>query len=616
MEEKKEILIAFKPSNKVTKAQAGINLITAAKNVDIILPVVCGRKAKCGKCKIKILQEQIPYTRDEEMMLTSQEISNGIHLACQINVDKDLEVEILSVEYPEKIRLLTYGRQVHYDIDDHLKKRYVELKPPKLDNPLDDLFNLETNLLQDHKELHLPLSLLQNLSTFLRKNDFKATFVLSNGQIVNIESGDTTPRSFGLAFDIGTTTVAGTLIDLRSGQDLAVRAKTNPQHIYGADVITRLNFSVNEPGGLGKLQNMIIETINEIIEELIAETDVNFREIYEMSLAGNTIMNHIFLGVNPQYIGESPYIPTFREGQTYTAEELGLTLLPKAQVSILPNISGYIGGDITGFILAYDLNKKDKITLSIDIGTNGEIILGSCNRLLCCSAAAGPAFEGGHISCGMGAIPGAIEKIVFDEENIYFQVIGDIAPKGICGTGLIDLVAEMLKFGIIDQNGKICSADEVKFKWYQDRIIENEKGANFIIIPAQQMVNNEPLVITQKDVRQLQLAKAAIYAAIKILMRELSISEKEIEEILIAGAFGSYINKFNAQLIGLIPNITPEKVHFVGNAASIGAKKFLLSESGREQAKQIINFAQYIELSMREDFQNEFAEAMFFKILN
>jgi len=613
LEKPEDILIAIKPSNTIIKVPVGSSIISAIEKANIMFPAICGGKGKCGKCKLKIFNEQIPYTRSEEIALTSEEINDGIHLACQVKPDKDLEVEILNVESSDEVKQTTYSTVIDFKIDEHLKKIYLELKPPELDNPVDDLSNLKTSISYDIKNFNIPLSMLQNLSTFLRKNSYKITLVLSDSQVLCIEPGDTTTRSYGLAFDLGTTSIAGILIDLKSGKDLAVHAKINPQSMYGADVITRVNFAINEPGGLSKLQNIVIESINEIIEKLAEKADVSFREIYEISVAGNTIMNHIFLGVNPQYIGESPYIPTFRAEQNFTAEELGLTLLPKASVMVLPNISGYIGGDIIGFILAYNLHKRCKLSLSIDIGTNSEIVLGSKDRLVCCSAAAGPAFEGGHISCGMRAGTGAIEKIIFDEDAIFYHVIGDVKPKGICGTGLIDLVAEMLKFKIINKSGKICKPEELEQKWYQSRIIEQGNSACFILVPAEETENKEPITITQKDIRELQLAKAAFIAGINILIDELNISKHNIEEVLVAGAFGTYINKYNAQLIGLIPSdIPPERIKFVGNASSAGAKKFLLSKIARQEAQRISQFANCIELSVREDFQNEFAEAMFF----
>lgn len=608
-----EIIIIFQPGSKIVKVPAGTNLIETAKKADIIIPNICGNKGKCGKCKVKIVQKQLSFTRQEELLLSPEERESGIHLACQVNLTDDIIVEIISEEKITTTSFLTYDIAETYEIDEHLKKYYLELSEPDIDNMLDDSRNLENNILPETINLFIPLQVLQNLSTFLRKNDFKVTVTVENNQVINIEPGDTSRRLLGVAIDLGTTTIVGSLVNMQTGKILAVKAKTNPQSIYGADVISRVNFSLSEPGGLVKLQTLVIETINEIIEELCEAADAKFREIYEMSLAGNTIMNHLFLGVNPQYIAEAPYIPAYRTSQKFKAEELGLALLPRGPVSTLPNISGYVGGDITGFILACDLHNRQKITLGIDIGTNGEIVLGSNDRLICCSTAAGPAFEGGQISCGMRAMEGALDKYFIDDEQVFFHVIGDVEPKGICGTGLIDIVAELVRVGIVDETGKIVAPESFEgAEWLKKRIVKNDKNYDFILVGEGDNGAKQKLLLMQQDIRELQLAKGAVAAGITILVKELGIEIETIEEILIAGAFGSYLNKYNAQKIGLIPDISPDKIKFVGNAASMGAKKFLLSKKARVEAEQIINTTEYIELSMRLDFQEIFAEKMFF----
>jgi len=614
LETQDEIRVTFRPSGKIVEINRGENLIKAFEKAGIKIPTFCAGRGKCGKCKIKLLSEDFPLTANEKIALTTAELDEGIRLACQINPHVDIEIELIDESEFGKMRKLTYGSTIDFKLDSHLKKQYVELQSPSLENPADDLRSIEDNLVSGSQRLNLPITLLQGLSTFLRKNDYRVTFVLSDNSVINIEAGDTTLKSFGLAIDLGTTTIAGTLVDMITGRNLATGAVTNPQNIHGADVISRVNFSMNEAGGLGKLQMLVIDAINSVIENLAVEAGVKTREIYEISIAGNTIMNHILLGVNPQYVGESPYIPTFRRCQSYSAEELGLTLIPRASVMILPNISGYVGGDITSFILAYDLHKRDKVTLSIDIGTNGEIALGSKNGLVCCSAAAGPAFEGGHIGSGMRAETGAIEKIRLADDSIYIETIENGEPKGICGTGLIDIVAEMLRYELIDESGKIVKTDKPEAQWHNDRIVENEDGVAYTILQANELNNKKPIVLSQRDIRELQLAKAAFIAGIKILLKELNLEESDIGSILIAGAFGTYINKYNAQRIGLFPrHVDPEHIEFVGNAASVGAKRFLLSKSARKETDEIIEVAQYIELAARMDFQEEFASGMFFQ---
>lgn len=608
-----EIAIVFQPGNKVVKVPAGTNLIEAAKKVGITITNICGNRGKCGKCKVKILQKQVPFTHQEQLTLSPEERDLGIHLACQVELKDDLIVEIENQEKISTTSFLTYDILETYEIDEHIKKYFLQLNEPDIENMIDDSCNIEHFVLPEIGNLHIPLQVLQNLSTFLRKNEFKVTVTVENDHVINIETGDTSLRLLGVAIDLGTTTIVGSLVDMQTGKVLAVKAKTNPQATYGADVISRVNYSVCEPGGLVKLQSLAIESINEIIEELCETADIKIREIYEMSLAGNTIMNHLFLGVNPQYIAETPYIPAFRKSQKFMAEELSLVMLPRGPVSTLPNISGYVGGDITGFILACDLHKRDKITLGIDIGTNGEIVLGSKEKLICCSTAAGPAFEGGQISSGMRAMEGAVDKYFIDDDHAYFHVIGDAEPTGICGTGLIDVVAELVRVGVIDETGKIVAPKTFDGSaWLKQRIKKNDTNFDFIMVSEQDSESRKELLLKQKDIRELQLAKGAVAAGIVILTKELGIEVDAIEEILIAGAFGSYLNKYNAQKIGLIPGISPDNIKFVGNAASMGAKKFLLSKKAREEAEHIRNTTKYIELSTRLDFQEIFADKMLF----
>ncbi len=608
-----EMHIIFLPNNKTIKVSVGTNLLEAANKAGIIIPSLCARRGKCGKCKVKIHQAAIPFTQLEEITLSPEERSDGIHLACQINIANSLSVEILYEEKATTTQFLTYDLADKIKVDSHLKKIYVELVKPSVENQIDDSANLITHEILSQKQLLIPLPILQRLPTFLRKNAFKATIAASANQFISIEAGNTTDRLFGVAVDLGTTTIVSSLVDMTSGKIFGISAITNPQTKHGEDVISRIKYATSEPGGLVKLQTAAIKAINSMIEELCEKAKVKFREIYELSVAGNTIMNHLLLGVSPQFIAESPYIPAYRHSQHFMAEELGITIQPRGIVSTLPNISGYVGGDITGFILACDLHKSDKIILGIDIGTNGEIVLGSKRRLLCCSAAAGPAFEGGHISNGMRAMEGAIDKYSIEKDQVFFHVIGESEPKGICGTGLVDVVAELLRVGILDSTGKIVVPQHEDFPaWLRQRIIEAENNYSFALLPFNEANEEIPMLMTQQDIRELQLGKGAIAAGISILSKELGIEISDIDEVLIAGAFGSYLNKFNAQKIGLIPNLPSERVKFVGNTASLGAKKFLLSKKLREEAEEIINFAEYIELSTRLDFQDIFAEQMFF----
>ncbi|OGS18535.1 MAG: hypothetical protein A3J83_00610 [Elusimicrobia bacterium RIFOXYA2_FULL_40_6] len=415
-------------------------------------------------------------------------------------------------------------------------------------------------------------------------------------------------KNIGVAIDIGTTTVVGVLADIESKQTLDVWALTNPQYVHGADVISRINYVINQENGLKIIQNEIVNAINQIIDKLCLDTRVNKINIREMSVVGNTTMQHFLLGIDPRSLSVAPYQPPVKGSyQIKKAIQLGIMINPEARVYVVPNIAGWVGGDTIGVILATKQHKSNKIKLSVDIGTNGEMVLGSKKKLLAASTAAGPCFEGARISCGMRATTGAIESVYMSEEGIFWRVIDRLQAQGICGSALIDTVAELLKFGIIDETGRIVNKAELEGKIPEvllKSIIENESGNSFEL--------TDKVILTQRDIRELQLAKAAIYAGIHILLKELKIAINEVDEILLAGTFGNYIDKSNAQKIGLIPNISLEKVRYVGNAACEGSRLTLVSNEERKEAEAISKSVNYIELSGHPDFQEAFVDAMMF----
>jgi len=415
----------------------------------------------------------------------------------------------------------------------------------------------------------------------------------------------------------GSTTVAGYLVDLNTGEELSAVAKSNPQIIYGDDVISRIGFAQNQKENLEILQREIVNTLNEIIKETAQKAGVNTNNIYKISIAGNTCMHHLLLGLNPSYIAPSPYIPVIKENLNLKAKDIPkLILEPTANVYILPNISAFVGADIVAGILAICMWENEKISLFIDLGTNGEIVLGSKRKMWTCSTAAGPAFEGARISSGMRAAEGAIDKVKMDNKSITYRVIKDGKVRGICGSGLIDLIAELVKLGLISKSGKLIDREECDPNLSEEikkRIINGQKGNKFLLVKGKETENGKSIYLTQRDIREVQLAKAAIFAGIKILLKEVNISQEDIQKILLAGAFGNFIDKKSAIRIGLIPYLPLEKIESVGNAAGRGAEITLLSEKTRGICEKISKDIKYIELSSRADFQEEFVEAMFFK---
>lgn len=439
--------------------------------------------------------------------------------------------------------------------------------------------------------------------------------ILTDGveSVIEWELNNGKMGKYGIAFDIGTTTLVGMLVNLHDGKQLGVEGCSNPQAKFGDDVISRINYCISHNKGLHELHASIINKINTIIKNLCKNSGIKKSEIYEITVAGNTTMNHIFLGIDPSSLGYSPYKPCFVEPKNTKASDLKIDINENGNVYTLPNIAGYVGGDTVAGILSSGMYNTDKITLIVDIGTNGEIALGNKERIITCSAAAGPAFEGARISQGMRADYGAIDKVVINDD-VRVNVIGNVEPRGICGTGLIDAVAELLREGIIDNSGKINDIEHLtgnisdKIK---NRIVKGENGTSFILVEKEN-VDSKPIMLTQKDVRELQLAKGAIYAGIMILCREYGIEPSEIEEILLAGAFGNYINPKSAVRVGILPNVSIERIKFIGNAAGSGAKLTLLSPKHRTIAEQIARTAQYIELAANPDFQTIFMDAMGF----
>ena len=420
--------------------------------------------------------------------------------------------------------------------------------------------------------------------------------------------------NYGLAFDLGTTTLVGTILHTVSGRDLAISSRMNPQAIYGDDVISRISVVKSSPEGLEKLHRQVVGAINEMIDELTERAKVKRADIHKMTVAGNSTMQHIFLKVSPESLGSLPFSLVVEEGVEIKADKLGVRIDPEGVIFIFPNIAGFVGGDTVAVILATGLFRSKEIKLIVDIGTNGEIVLGNRKRLLAASTAAGPAFEGARISRGMRASPGAVEKVVINE-GVEINVVGDIPPFGICGSGLIDAAAELLGAGIIDRSGKIISRSALQGKvpdLLLRRVVEEGTGSKFLLVERELTQDKHPLFITQKDVRELQLAKGAIAAGIKILKKELGIGDKDVAQILLAGAFGNFIRRRQAKRIGLIPDLPSERIRFIGNAASSGAKLALLSRELRKEAEIIFRETEYIELSGRPDFQEEFAQAMSF----
>ncbi len=606
--------IVFIPQNREIELESGTNLLKAADQAGLYIEGDCAGKGTCGKCRVKVVDgEPGAPTRAEKKHLSEQELSEGWALSCQKRVKNDLTVEV-PVQKDAYLRKTTLAGGVE-DLEARpaVEKIAVKLSRPAVKDQTADLERLLKHL--EREDLQVELRELAGLPGMLRNNNFSVTAAITENRIISIEPGDTSDQLFGIAFDIGTTTIMGSLIDLQEGEVIAVGAATNPQNIYGADVISRINYASEGKEQLKKLQSRVIEAVNEIIKDLLKQTKVARDRVYEVVAVGNTTMSHLFMGIDPTYLAPAPFIPAYSRALEVEAIELGLEINPAGRVIFLPNIAGYVGSDTLGVILATDMDERTGKCAAIDIGTNGELVLAANGRLIACSTAAGPAFEGAQIKQGMRASAGAVESVQFVDNEFKISTIDDAPAQGICGSGLIDAAAALVDAGLINSTGRLINPEENpdqlsdKFK---KRIKSTDNGLEFILVPAADSGTGEDIVLSQGDLRELQLAKGAIYAGLKILLKEAQVKEEDLDEVLLAGAFGNYVRKESALTIGLLPQLPPEKIIAVGNAAGDGSRMALASETVRERAFALPEKVEHLELSTRQDFQEIFVDALKF----
>lgn len=588
-------------------------ILGLAREQDIKIDATCGGRGRCGRCKVIVHGPANDISKSEEQLLTKEELTGGVRLACYVRPQGNVRIEIPTSK-TELVQILTEGSEQAVPVEPDITKEYLVVDKPELETPAGDRERLLAALEQaGHVDSSIPLGVMADLPEVLRKGNHQVTVTRWHNRIVAIESGDTTDELFGLAVDIGTTTVVGGLIDLHQGKELAVAARLNGQAAYGADVISRVEYASNGTSQLRRLQQAVIDTLNGIVAELEDKTGIAASKIHRVVLVGNTCMQHLALGVSPTYIARSPYTPAFSHRIDVMATQLGLAVHPEAVVTFLPNVAGFVGADTVGVVLATGLAERSSRVVMIDIGTNGELVMSYEGKMVSCSTAAGPAFEGAQISCGMRAGEGAIEFVEIGDD-IESVVIGGTPPRGICGSGLIDMVAELLRVGIVDETGRLQDAAELEglAQSLTERIRAGEAGNEFVVAWAAETADGNDLVLTQRDIRELQLAKGAIRAGTKILQKILDIKDEDIDELLLAGAFGNYIRKESAMQMGLLPCIPLERIRSVGNAARVGARQCLISETSLKEASRLALEIDYVELSGRADFQEAFMDAMLF----
>jgi len=605
----------FKPFGVSIDVQPGTTLLEAATAAGIKIESVCGGRGTCAKCRVIALSGLSAPTPLERKGLTDAELSDGYRLACQAIIESDVEALVPQESRITRVSILAEGVQREVKPDPWVVRHICRVPEATLEDQISDLQNVTRCWRARNDGRFAPtLRVLRGLPLALREQHGQLTLVAVDDRVVRIEPGGGPERVLGVAFDIGTTTVVGYLIDLETGEQLAVSSMLNPQAKYGDDVVSRIALCSEDGSGLETLGLAIVGALNQIIGQVCRSASVPAEAIYGLTVVGNTTMLHLFLGINPSALAQSPYIPAVTGAMRFTAEQLGLAAWPDGHVWALPSIAGWVGADTVGVMLATGLHLDDQIALAVDIGTNGEMALGSKQRIITCSTAAGPAFEGAHLSCGMRAADGAIDSVRIDRD-VHWDVIGERAPVGICGSGLVDVVAEMLRAGIIDSTGMMQDGQALRSDGRQglaERIVRNGSQREFQLVRAGDGPGTRTIGVSQRDVRELQLAKGAIRAGIEILMKELGVGPEEVRRVYLAGAFGNYIRPESALAIGLIPRFPNAQVVQVGNAAGSGAKMALLSASARAEAIELAARSEYLELSGRPDFQEEFVEAMLF----
>lgn len=626
MEERK---IIFNPGRIEVFVPEGENLLRAAMQAGVHINASCGGEGVCGKCRVIIDKGQVESQATEK--LTPEDWALGVRQACKTQVKGDLEVTIpaesqLDRKVLDRDRPRSGAWQVVSQIKTEdliidgrfhppIEKRYLKITPPSLSDNISDLSRLIRALKQIHglQNVTVDFYTIKKLSSILRESDWKVTVTLgiplkTGGkiQLINIEPGDTTGQNYALAIDIGTTTVWGQLLDLNNGNILAQHVDYNAQISYGEDVISRIVFA-QKPGGLQKMKDLVVSTINGIIKQLLNKHQVPLEAITHLTLAGNTTMTHLFLEIEPRYIREAPYTPSMNYFPPVLAKELGLNVGGHVQAFLFPCIASYVGGDVISGVMGSGMYRQEKLTLYIDLGTNGEIVIGNSDWMTCSACSAGPAFEGGGIKHGMRATGGAIED--FSVNPITFEpmilTVGMVKPKGICGSGLINVVAGLLEACLLDQNGKFKSGLKT------DRIREGSDGLEYVLAWAGDTQVGRDIVITEVDIDNLIRAKGAMYAGYMTLLSEVGLSMNDLEQVIIAGGFGNYINIEKSITIGLLPELPLERFKFIGNGSLLGARLISLSNVLRTEVKRIFNKTTNIELSENVNFMNNYVAALF-----
>jgi uncharacterized 2Fe-2S/4Fe-4S cluster protein (DUF4445 family) len=626
--------VALMPSGRQGQVPRGTNLLQAARQLGVDLESICGGRQTCFKCQVAVEEGNFPklgltsrpdhltsLTPQEEAYFSENQVT-GRRLACACQVQGDLLISVPEESQARKQIIAKAATDRAIEVDPAVRQVYVEVRQPSLEETLGDWERLAEALGEqwDLHDLSIDLRALSTLQSALRQDGFAVTVTLwQDREVLRVQPGYS-EGVYGLAVDIGSTTVVAHLCDLRTGEVLATQAAMNPQVRFGEDLMSRVSYAMNEPQGLARLQRAVILTLNDLAEKAAAAAGVSTEDILDAVVVGNTVMHHIFLGINPVELGGAPFAMAVDSALDLRARDLGLAFNPAARLHLLPIIAGHVGADNVAVQLAEEPYAQDQPMLIVDVGTNAEIVLGDRERVLVASSPTGPAFEGAQISHGQRAAPGAIERVRIDPQTLEpsYKVIGFpdwITPDqedlpeaarstGICGSGIIEAIAELYLSGLINTDGRFERSAAEK----TPRLRLNERTAEYLLVDAGQSATGSPIVVSQNDVRAIQLAKAALYAGTKLLMATRGL--ERVSRVVLAGAFGSFISPFHAMVLGLIPDCELEHVYAVGNAAGDGARIALLNRRLRQKAAWLARWAEHVQMPLESSFQDEFVAAL------
>ncbi len=597
--------------------QRGASILDAAHSTGIEIVATCGARGRCRSCRVKIIEGVVqPPTIQDTVQLGHEAVREGFRLACQTKLIDDSVVMPLPPRSEAGHQILSSETRVVDDdritLDSGVTKHVVEAKAP----------TSEHHQSSDHEEIllaldktvsrHLPMDVLRKLPSVLREENGQLTITTFNDRIIDVEAGDVSEHAYGMAFDIGTTSIVGSLLDLNTGEELANVGGMNPQAPYGGDLMSRIAFAQFDEKKLQTLRARALNALNDFIKEACKEADISPNHIYKIVVVGNTCMHHILLGIDVSHVGLAPYAPVIRDALVIPAGDLPLKAAPNAQVCTLPIVAGFVGADTMACVLSTRIYESEEIRALVDIGTNGEVVMGSREKLVACSAPAGPAFEGAQIRHGMRGAVGAIERVDIGSD-VRCTVIGGTAASGICGSGLLDACAKMIDAGVMDKSGRFRKKkmDELP-EHLARRFLKDKNGVEFVLVWADNAAKDENITLTQGDIRQLQLAKSAIYSGVAMLQGVMEVPDEDLVELMLCGGFGNYIDIESAVSCRLLPELPLDRITYVGNAAALGAQMALLSEAERNRTSELAKQIDHVALATRSEFQDVFMEGMKF----